>query len=208
MTTPCELLNDKIANSLIMTGPLDKSFLPRKDMDAFLSQKNLEGCLPNESDDLKQFVFHEAPKIFGILLYIRLEEKYLGSVLQEFRTNKFNDKSLPIPNLRQKFVCDNEAGKCNHHSNLNPFHYSPWRVALCDAFYRDQFIFLAPIFNEDNLKSRLQLSQGNILPLRAWKIVHESHFSNVHGAYLVGCNQDFFPEVRMIFLKLSKPNGR
>ncbi|KAK7742276.1 hypothetical protein SLS53_004419 [Cytospora paraplurivora] len=100
-------------------------------------------------EDLISFILLSAKKLMAICLMSGVDKGELRQALEIFKSNQFDDKSLPLLSLD---------------ADHPPWSQLDWSPIKLSHFNGDQWRFYAPIFSKDNIK--LVLENQHILPFQ------------------------------------------
>ncbi|KAI1122254.1 HET-domain-containing protein [Nemania abortiva] len=173
---------------------LQMEYLPDSSLPNVIEDTDFETMLPGASEQLIHFICTEASKVFlATLMSYNWSGHVLRDVFERFQEMDFTDKALPIEDITKKNVCSNfdvTSDGCSHNSTLDVFH-EQWDVAAVEAFHRNQWKFIAPVFMRDNIERfNQELPHGTILPFRRKQPTGGGHFSDVFEARLRADHQD------------------
>jgi hypothetical protein len=121
MTAPAEArkaksrLKQGLARGLVIGYPNNKKYVPRSCFQGLVTQATIKRCLPGAQDELLDFVWSSATRLFAILVYGSfLEEISLESALQTCRDGHLTDSKLPLPQDHEQCICDGDRNLCRH----------------------------------------------------------------------------------------------
>jgi len=113
---------------------------------------------------LVDFVRGKANKVFAITVISGIEGDDLGKAMLQFMEIGFTNKSLPLK---------------EEHLKDFPFLAYPWSKTRIFKFCREQWIFLAPVFSQQNFM--VNLRPEHILPfIEKSEVVKEGAFGQVY----------------------------
>ncbi|KAI0474846.1 heterokaryon incompatibility protein-domain-containing protein [Xylaria cf. heliscus] len=190
-------------------------FLPESSLFEMVNGIEFDRLLPDADKDLIDFIKTKAIRVFlAALLSVDKSGPRLVKVAKSFQENQLTDDNLPIPDITGRGRCLNPKGHfrwtcpsscccknfdanvdCAHGLALDSFHIEEWSTVSFKNFLTQQWKFIAPLFEKDNLQQfKNGLPEWTILPfIEKDPISHSSHFSNVfhaklHSAHQQECN--------------------
>ncbi|KAJ3544685.1 hypothetical protein NM208_g2926 [Fusarium decemcellulare] len=169
----------KIKESLVV-GALDKRkrFLPISEVSKLVTPNTIKSLLPYAPQGLVDYICQDAQKLFLTVVWCRTD---VLATMEAFRDYGLADHELPIndPESGDGPCGAHVGGQCNHKDALNVFH--SWAEHDVSFFYRDQWIFCAPVFDMTNF--RQEFKPDCILPFTTVsKDEKGGHFSTVSEA--------------------------
>ncbi|KAF2734668.1 HET-domain-containing protein [Polyplosphaeria fusca] len=154
-------LRDVIEAEMVMCNSSSRRFLPEAVLQRLLTKDVVEATLALHSSkfkkkvdvkDLTAFVCNDALKIFAILVW---EEK--EKLIERFFTTGFRDVMLPVtrkPNSDSAWDVEPFEAKFKEMSiATETFTRHEWKASAVNHFCtNDQFLFLSPVFNQDQFR--------------------------------------------------------
>lgn len=170
---PRDCLNKLITKSTIIQE------LSRDDMDDWGEPSHRE---VDVDEDLIKFIITSAKKLFAITLISGIASKRLHMVMKIFKASHYDDSKLPTSMDQSKPPWS---------------HLSRWSNVVKGRFADNQWIFLAPVFREDQV--RMELDNRHILPFKlASDQRREGNFSDVWEVTINKAHQER-PMVIVVF---------
>jgi hypothetical protein len=197
----------KLRNSMapkFLTSPFEaKPFLPQSSFSKLITPDRIRECLPDNSPvELLNWVSESAPKLFAIIVSLKVSQMVLGQHMNSFKKRGFNDKLLPVPKLDLK-LC--KTRECSHKKAFNIFHNSSlWDEAEFIDLREKQWKFLSPVFTNDRNKFVHELDTEHVWPI-TWlgEVSDRGHFGLVRKATLCFDHLKILPSVSLIPQKSS-----
>ncbi|KAF4835116.1 putative protein kinase [Colletotrichum tropicale] len=183
-------IGDQVINHLV-ESPFDsnREFLPKRYINKIISREAIQEelffdqALDEQEKALVKFIHAHAKKVFATV-YLVLDGggSLLLDTMRYFQQHNFTDRALPVKNLQRVDDARNSKTKLPF-----PFDFSQqqprlrriWSQIRVRSFYKNQWIFLAPVFTKNTFRHTLH--PDIILPF-TWKntVVKEGRFSKVH----------------------------
>jgi hypothetical protein len=159
-----EELCDNLAECLVAGYPEKRFYVPRNCFEKLITRATIKRCLPGAQDELLNFIWSSAPKLFAILLYSKClpRDIDLVSALQTFRNGHVTDDHLPLPRHTEQCACLRNQAFCQHKVARKTL--EKWSKRGWEHFYTDQWQFLAPEFETGDLD--YVLDEQSILPIQ------------------------------------------
>jgi hypothetical protein len=155
-----EELCDSLAACLVAGYPEKQFYVPRSYLEERITRATIKRCLPDAQDELLDFIWSRAPKLFAILLYSSYNN--LESALQTFKDRHLTDKELPFPRETEQCTCMGKQARCKHKKARETL--GKWSKRGWDHFYTFQWQFLALEFETG--KFDYVLDEQIILPIQ------------------------------------------
>jgi hypothetical protein len=152
---------------------MDRKFLVKGIFKALVTKVSISKAIGfrTELDSLVTFVVERAEKVFATLVSMGLSKENLLTAIRLFKEHHFDDSKLPIEK-QEGNGSSTDIGP--NHSNrtkgifdtLEPNGRKFWKPCKVDAFYENQWKFLAPIISTapKERQTDYDLSFHNILP--------------------------------------------
>jgi hypothetical protein len=175
-------LRNCLAKHLVAGYPEPRTYVPRSCFEKRITRATIKRCLPNAQDELLNFIWNSAQKLFAILLYSKClpGDINLESALQTFKDRDLTDKQLPLPKHTEQCTCMQGQAFCPHkipRETLVEWDFCGW-----EHFYTDQWKFLAPDFETGEFD--YVLDEQSILPIRLRDGCGEGSFGEVREGEL------------------------
>jgi hypothetical protein len=175
-----EDLCDRLAACLVAGYPEKRVYAPRSCLEEQITRATIKRCLPDAQDELLDFIWSRAPKLFAILLYSNYNN--LESALQTFKDRRLTDKKLPFPSRMEQCTCTETQPSCRHKVARETL--GKWSIRAWDHLYTFQWRFLALEFETD--KFDYVLDEQSILPIRLLAGHGQGSFGEVREGELNG----------------------
>jgi hypothetical protein len=172
----CECL----AACLVAGYPEESFYVPRSCLEERITRATIKRCLPDAQDELLDFIWSRAPKLFAILLNSNYNN--LQSALQTFKDRRLTDKKLPFPRRTERCACTESQASCRHKVAWATL--GKWSLRAWDHFYTFQWQFIALEFETD--KFDYVLDEQSILPIQLLAGHGEGSFGEVREGELNG----------------------
>jgi hypothetical protein len=201
-------LYDRFSEKLI-DDPNLRPFLPRGEFEKLMNPRNIEaelfrtGCITTahseiELRDLVNFIRNQAKICFATLVFIKKVSEIIT-----FRQNGLTDKHLPLAFEFTEGKCDakvlhGDSGFPNVQPLTRCFK-PPWDRQDREAFAEKQWLFLAPVFTEEDWKHTFHdKCPLPFLQPGAEQIARRTLFSEVrqweiHSDHIIGVSKSQFP---------------
>jgi hypothetical protein len=175
-------LSKCLAKHLVAGYPEPRTYVPRSSFEKRITRATIKRCLPDAHDELLDFVWSSAQKLFAILLYSKClpGDITLESALQTFKTRHLTDDQLPLPRYTEQCTCVQDQALCPHKIPRETL--AEWDFCGWEHFYTDQWKFLAPEFETG--KFDYVLDEHSILPIRLRDGCGEGSFGDVREGEL------------------------
>ncbi|KAI1815225.1 HET-domain-containing protein [Poronia punctata] len=181
-------------------------YIPAESVKNIIENINFELLLPGAPHDLVEYVRTEARKLLLITVLALGQESGLVEAVTYFRQLEATDDILPIPDIVDIDIIPRT-------SPLRVFCDKPWNRFGLRNFFREQWMFLAPVFS--GAKFKQELANQICLPftLKKGGVHRNGHFSTVyevvlHPDHLVGFES--IPRTGRgirVALKILNPSG-
>lgn len=173
-----EALQNDLETGLATGYPEKREYVPRSCLQKHVTRATIRQCLPDARDDLIEFIYRKASRIFAILLYScclpgRIS---LGFALQTCKDRSLTDAELPFPRRNESCSCSEQRTNCRHPVARDVL--GKWTFHCWERFCNTQWMFLGLEFQSDVFE--YNLDERRILPIKL----------------LDGHNEGFFGEVR------------
>jgi hypothetical protein len=177
----CEL-STWLAKHLVAGYPESRKYVPRSCFEKRITRATIERCLPDAQDELLDFIWDSAQKLFAILLYSDCLPRAINleSALQTFKDRDLTDKQLPLPKHMEQCTCMKDQAFCPHKIPRETL--VEWDLRGWDHFYADQWKFLAPEFETGEFD--YVLDEQSILPIKLRDGCGEGSFGEVREGEL------------------------
>ena len=149
-----------LAASLVAGYPEKQFYIPRSCLEERITRATIKRCLPDARDELLDFIWNRASKLFAILLYSNYHN--LESALQTFKDRRITDSELPFPRRTEQCTCTESQALCRHKVVRETL--EKWSAHRWDHFFTIQWQFLALEFETD--KFDYILDEQIILPIQ------------------------------------------
>lgn len=150
----------------------EQLFLPEGMVSTLVTSDEVTKLIPGADHDLLVFICNDAKKLFLNTLLCRHERVY--DAMRSFYEYQVTDDKLPV---KTPVLCDpSPEGECSHKTKWPCLKF--WACCEISLFQKCQWVFFAPVFNENN--SLLELHDSQVLPF-TWvdEIGTGGHFSTV-----------------------------
>lgn len=171
-------LCDSLAACLVAGYPEESFYVPRSCLEERITRATIRRCLPDAPDELRDFIWSRAPKLFAILLYSNYNN--LESALQTFKDRRLTDRKLPFPRRTERCACTENQAFCRHKVARETL--GKWSIRAWDVFYTSQWQFLALEFETG--KFDYVLDEQSILPIQLLAGHGEGSFGEVREGEL------------------------
>jgi len=175
-------LSNCLAKHLVTGYPESRTYVSRSCFEKQITRATIERCLPGAQDELLDFIWNRAQKLFAILLYSDClpRDINLESALQTFKDRHLTDEQLPLPRHKERCTCMQDQAFCPHKVARETL--VKWDLRGWEHFYTDQWKFLAPEFETG--KFDYVLDEQSILPIQLRDGHGEGSFGDVREGEL------------------------
>jgi len=155
-------LSDRIWHAQVTSKFADsrECFLPHNELDNLVTKNAVKEEMPDAGEDLLTFTLQNAKRVFAIAVMCEIEDERLEEAMKIFMHAGFCDESLPIKNPKEDDPDYGDPplcfGRCRAFTRITRLH----------SFYKNQWIFLAPVFTTTTF--RYSLPVNSVLPF-IWK---------------------------------------
>jgi hypothetical protein len=175
-------LSNCLAEHLVTGYPESRKYVPRSCFEKRITRATIRRCLPHAQDELLDFIWNSAQKLFAILLYSNClpRDINLESALQTFKDRHLTDVQLPLPRHTEQCTCMQDQAFCPHKVPRETI--VEWGLRGWEHFYADQWKFLVPEFETGEFD--YVLDEQSILPIQLRDGHGEGSFGEVREGEL------------------------
>ena len=175
-------LRNRLAKGLVAGYPEGREYVPRSCFEELVTQATIKLCLPDAQDELLEFIWSSAQKLFTIIVYSHClpENITLESALHTFKNRHLTDDQLPLPKYTEQCTCVQSQVFCPHKIPRETL--VEWDLLGWEHFYVDQWKFLAPEFGTGELD--YVLDEQSVLPIKLRDGHGEESFGDVREGEL------------------------
>jgi len=176
-------LRSYLAKQLVFGYPESRQYVPRSCFEKRITLATIKQCLPDARQELLDFIWNSAQKLFAILLYSKClpGEIKLESALQTFKDRHLTDDQLPLPRYTEQCTCMHDQTLfCPHEVPRETL--VEWDFCGWEHFYADQWKFLAPEFKIGEFD--YVLDEQSVLPIKLRDGHGEGSFGDVREGEL------------------------